>query len=154
MLQQIYPSPEHQWRYELHKDFQFAAAHYVPHADAGACQFIHGHTYFVDITVVGNDLGEDGFLVNFQDLKKLVHNRYDHKIINEVEFLGGDKDKPKPMATTEVMAQEIWHIVQTHLFTTKNQPLCTQVYLRETPTSYVVFRPLEQDMDELGGLPF
>lgn len=32
-------------------------------------------------------------------------------------------------------------MVQTHLQNCDNQPECVQVYLRETPTSYVVYRP-------------
>src|SRR5690606_17407906 len=83
MMQQIYPAPAHSYRYELNKDFQFAAAHYVPHEDAGVCRRLHGHTYFVNVTVVGNDLNESGFLVNFKDIKDLIHKRFDHTVLNE-----------------------------------------------------------------------
>ena len=29
----------------------------------------HGHTYFVNITIAGDELDHNGFLVNFADLK-------------------------------------------------------------------------------------
>ena len=34
-------------------------------------------------------------------------------------------------------------MVQDYLSDRDNQPQCVQVYLRETPTSYVVYRPKE-----------
>ncbi len=69
MIQQIYPSVSHPFRYELNKDMHFAAAHYVPSESAGACNKVHGHTYFVNVTVAGNQLDESGFLVNSRKLR-------------------------------------------------------------------------------------
>ena len=133
MLQQFYPNPpQHNYRYELHKDMQFSAAHYIPNEKAGICQNMHGHTYFVDITVVGNELDETGFLINFKDIKKLIHGRFDHSIMN---------DKMKVIPSTELVAEEIYRTLQFHLDTLINAPKCIQVVVRETPTSYVVFRP-------------
>ncbi|KMY55152.1 MULTISPECIES: 6-carboxytetrahydropterin synthase [Bacillaceae] len=143
MIQQIYPVPMHSYRYELNKDFQFAAAHYVPHEAAGACRRLHGHTYFANVTVVGNDLNESGFLVNFQDIKNLIHKRFDHTILNE-DSLFNEMD-PNDFPTTEVVARKFWEVIQESLNKLPNKPLCIQVFLRETPTSYVVFRPQKED---------
>jgi 6-pyruvoyltetrahydropterin/6-carboxytetrahydropterin synthase len=148
MLQQIYPQAGHDFTYELNKDFQFAAAHLIPHEDAGKCAYMHGHTYFCNLTIVGNQLDHTGFLVNFHDLKKLVHDRYDHKVINDVPFLtqqGVDYVVP----STEAMAKEIHTIVQMYLDTLSMQVVCLQVFLRETPTSYVVYRPKQEDYNNL-----
>jgi len=134
MLQQLYPQVQHTYRFELNKDFQFAAAHFIPHPSAGACANVHGHTYFCNLTVAGNELDVTNFLVNFGDLKKLVHKRFDHTLINEVE-------KRVHHPSTEAMAELIWTIVQDHLDTLPHKPKCLQVFLRETPTSYVVYRP-------------
>lgn len=143
MMQQFYPAPAHDFRYELNKDFHFAAAHYVPHEEAGACQRVHGHTYFVNVTVAGDKLNDSGFLVNFQLLKKLVHGRFDHRLVNE-DGLFSDQESDR-FPTTEVMARLIWEVVQKELDQTKNKPKCLQVLVRETPTSYVVFRPRKGD---------
>ncbi|KHF27190.1 6-carboxy-5,6,7,8-tetrahydropterin synthase [Anoxybacillus sp. BCO1] len=43
--------------------------------------------------------------------------------------------------TTEVVARKIAEIVQEHLDTLPNKPTCVQVFVRESPTSYVVYRP-------------
>ncbi|WP_246943951.1 6-carboxytetrahydropterin synthase QueD [Bacillus pinisoli] len=140
MLQQFYPQVLHSYSYELNKDMHFAAAHFIPHADAGKCSELHGHTYFVNITVVGDELNSAGFLVNFQDLKKVVHSRYDHTIMNDHKEDFNDESS-NHFPTTEVIARRIWENIEAHLKTLPNQPKCLQVLVRETPTSYVVYRP-------------
>ncbi|MCD1259731.1 6-pyruvoyl tetrahydropterin synthase family protein [Paenibacillus athensensis] len=140
MIQQIYPSVSHAYSYELNKDLQFAAAHYVPSEAAGKCQRVHGHTYFANITVAGDELDECGFLVNFSLIKKLVHDRFDHTLLND-DNESFDSSDPNRFPTTEVVARTIAEIVQKQLDTQPNRPTCVQVFLRETPTSYVVYRP-------------
>jgi 6-pyruvoyltetrahydropterin/6-carboxytetrahydropterin synthase len=140
MLQQFYPQVIHPYTYELNKDMQFAAAHFVPHEDAGKCQEIHGHTYFVNITVAGDELDSSGFLVNFQDLKRIVHKRYDHTLLNNQTDDFNDQNS-NDFPTTEVLSRKIWENIQTYLDTLTNKPKCVQVLVRETPTSYAVYRP-------------
>lgn len=135
MIQQIYPTVNHPYQFELNKDFNFSAAHYIPSEDAGKCMRTHGHTYFVNITIAGDELDHNGFLVNFSDLKKLIHEQFDHYLLNDlVQFKGKSP-------STEIVAQTIYQMVQSYHKDQKNQPKCVQVYLRETPTSYVVYRP-------------
>ncbi|MCR2806484.1 6-pyruvoyl trahydropterin synthase family protein [Paenibacillus soyae] len=140
MLQQIYPSPQHDYCYELNKDFQFAAAHYVPSEEAGKCRMMHGHTYYANVTVAGDELDATGFLVNFSIIKKLIHDRFDHTLLND-DAESFDAADPNRFPTTEVVARTICDIVQRYLDGTANKPRCLQVYLRETPTSYCVYRP-------------
>jgi 6-pyruvoyltetrahydropterin/6-carboxytetrahydropterin synthase len=139
MMQQIYPSVAHPFQYELNKDFHFAAAHYIPSEEAGKCKQVHGHTYFANVTVAGDDLDASGFLVNFATIKKLIHDRFDHTLLNDDQRFD-DRDA-NLFPTTEVVARTIADIIQSHLDTTSNQPTCLQVFLRETPTSYVIYRP-------------
>lgn len=139
MLQQIYPSVQHDYQYELNKDFQFDAAHYVPSEAAGKCQRIHGHTYYANVTVAGDELDESGFLVNFATIKKLIHGRFDHTLLND-DAESFDAANPNRFPTTEVVARTIWELVQHYLDDMPNKPKCLQVYLRETPTSYCIYR--------------
>jgi 6-pyruvoyltetrahydropterin/6-carboxytetrahydropterin synthase len=140
MIQQIYPSTPHPFIYELNKDMQFAAAHYIPSESAGECAKMHGHTYFVNVTIAGNTLDESGFLVNFSHIKRLVHDRFDHSLLNEHSEFFGD-EHPNRYPTTENMARMLYDIIQKFLDGTVNKPQCVQIFLRETPTSYVIFRP-------------
>lgn len=137
MMQQIYPSVTHPYQFELNKDFNFSAAHYIPSEDAGKCMRTHGHTYFINITIAGDTLDHNGFLVNFSDLKKLIHDQFDHYFLNDLTPFKGKSP------STEIVAQTIYNMVQDYLSDRDNQPQCVQVYLRETPTSYVVYRPKE-----------
>ncbi|MFD2611783.1 6-pyruvoyl trahydropterin synthase family protein [Paenibacillus gansuensis] len=142
MLFQYYPSVPHSYKYELHKDMNFAAAHFIPASSAGHCADMHGHTYVADITIVGNELDEAGFLVNFADLKKLIHGRYDHTLLNgHEEFNGAPGEESGKFPTTEVVAKQIWERIEAYLSERPNRPHCLQVLVRETPTSYVIYRP-------------
>ncbi|ARJ51244.1 6-carboxytetrahydropterin synthase QueD [Staphylococcus lutrae] len=139
MMQQIYPQVAHDYIYELNKDFNFSAAHFIPDERAGKCMRVHGHTYFVNLTIGGDKLNSMGFLINFSTLKSLIHDRFDHYLLNDlVDFQGKSP-------STEVVAHTIYEIVAAHLEQLPNAPQCLQVFLRETPTSYVVYRPKRQE---------
>ncbi|MFC4776230.1 6-carboxytetrahydropterin synthase QueD [Paenibacillus sp. GCM10023252] len=140
MIQQIYPTVDHPYSYELNKDFTFDAAHSIPSERAGQCQQVHGHTYFVNITIAGDELDDTGFLINFATVKKLIHSRFDHTNLNDHGELFSPLDADR-FPTTEVVARTIYEIVQQHLDGAANRPQCLQVFLRETPSSYVVYRP-------------
>ncbi|GGG06492.1 6-carboxy-5,6,7,8-tetrahydropterin synthase [Paenibacillus abyssi] len=138
-MQQIYPQVNHSYAYELNKDFHFAAAHYIPSEEAGQCRRVHGHTYFANVTIAGDTLDSTGFLINFATIKQLIHDRFDHRVLNEDASF--DDENPELFPTTEVAARTIADIIQAHLDTLPHRPVCVQVFLRETPTSYVVYRP-------------
>lgn len=76
------------------KRFAFEMAHALTGHD-GACAGLHGHSYILDITLVGiprNEPGhpKDGMVMDFADLKRIVQHgvidRYDHALVlHEVE---------------------------------------------------------------------
>lgn len=139
MMQQFYPSVPHGFSFELNKDMNFSAAHFIPSKDAGQCQEMHGHTYFVNVTIGGDTVDASGFLIDFKQIKQAIHKKYDHSVLNNhPEF----KDK---FPTTELLAEQIWQTIQDLLMATENKPFCLQVIVRETPTSYVIYRPRKED---------
>nr|WP_237605534.1 MULTISPECIES: 6-carboxytetrahydropterin synthase QueD [Salinicoccus] len=133
----MYQTPAHDYQYELNKDLNFSAAHYVPDERAGKCSRVHGHTYFVNITIAGDELDDLGFLVNFSSLKSLISDAFDHTLLNEHERF---KERPP---TSETLAETIYDMVETFIAGLDNRPVCLQIYLQETPTSYVIYRPKE-----------
>ncbi len=138
MMQQFYPSVPHSYRFELNKDMHFSAAHFIPAEEAGACARMHGHTYHLNLTIAGNELDSVGFLIDFKKLKDLIHKRFDHSVLNDhPEFAD-------TFPTTEQLAEQIFRLVQEMLDATGNKPRCLQVIVRETPTSYVVYRPVSE----------
>ena len=66
----------------IHANLRFASAHMIPHHKF--CGGIHGHSYYVDITVEGARSGEFGFVVDFKKIKGIVRqicSKLDHKIL-------------------------------------------------------------------------
>lgn len=136
----MYPIPSHDYEYELNKDLNFSAAHFIPDERAGKCERVHGHTYHVNITIAGDTLDELGFLVNFSALKSLIMDAFDHRLLNEHEAF---KDIPP---TSETLAKVIHEMVDEYIKEEQESELrCLQIILKETPTSYVVYRPKEKD---------
>lgn len=141
MIQQIYPTAAHPFRYELNKDMHFSAAHFIPAEAAGVCARMHGHTYFVNLTIAGDELDAIGFLIDFKALKDAVHGAFDHTVINDHPAFRTQNP------TTEAVAAYIWQAIQALLDSKGNHARCLQVFVRETPTSYVCYRPKEEDFD-------
>ncbi|UJS28365.1 6-pyruvoyl tetrahydropterin synthase family protein [Macrococcoides canis] len=134
MMQQLYPQVDHNYAFELNKDINFSAAHFIPNEQAGVCSRVHGHTYFANVTIGGDALDAMGFLVNFRDIKSIISDTFDHRLINELpEF----QHTPP---STELVAKLIYDKIDAHLNTLEHGPKVLQVYLRETPTSYVLYR--------------
>jgi len=90
------------------KSFVFDSCHYLPFHDA-KCQFLHGHTYHMDISVRNRVMQETGMVIDFRILKKIVEeeviNKFDHGFINE----------HIPYPTCELMVGWIWRALSLKL---------------------------------------
>lgn len=98
----------------------------------------HGHNFDLIITVKGIPDPETGFVVDLKKLSTLIRtevvDKLDHKNINlDVDFMNGK------MASCEILAMEIWKIIDAKLptITTRGQLHC--VRLVETPRNYVEY---------------
>jgi 6-pyruvoyltetrahydropterin/6-carboxytetrahydropterin synthase len=73
--------------FEISVEDTFAAGHALRNYH-GKCENVHGHNYKVVVTVEGEHLNAAGLLMDFADLKRLLHgvmDRLDHKFLNEME---------------------------------------------------------------------
>lgn len=64
----------------------FNAAHFLPRYK-GRCENMHGHTYKVEMVVVGEKDKESEFMVDFAVMKKLLEevlSKVDHNLLNEI----------------------------------------------------------------------
>lgn len=71
----------------------------------------HGHNYTLTVTVKGKINSDTGFVMNLVDLKRIITSevidKLDHANLNhDVDFMKGK------FSSTEVLAQEIWKILQ------------------------------------------
>lgn len=71
------------------KEFVFDAAHNLPHYD-GKCRNIHGHTYKLLVTLIGEPCTDPrspkcGMVLDFSDLKQVIKesvvDKFDHALI-------------------------------------------------------------------------
>lgn len=112
------------------KRFSFDAAHHLP-KHLGKCKNMHGHRYFLEITLSG-EINEEGMLIDFGELKKIVNeeviDKYDHQDLNQFW------ENP----TAEIM---VWDIAKKLLLSfSKLGMLVEKVRLYETPESYAEWR--------------
>lgn len=109
------------------KEFTFDAAHFLTNYH-GKCEKLHGHTYKLHVSVEG-DVKDDGMVVDFLELKKIVKERVleklDHSSLNDIF------ENP----SAELIAKWIWTQCS-------EIPGATiyEVKLWESPTSFVTYR--------------
>ncbi len=98
----------------------------------------HGHNYDLIVTIKGNPDPETGFVIDLKKLSTLIREevveKLDHKNLNlDVPFM---KDK---MASTEIVAKEIWKILEPKILTISKFGQLHSVKLYETPRNYVEY---------------
>ena len=73
--------------YEVTVERGFSSGHYLRNYK-GKCENPHGHNYKVRITLRGERLDHAGLLLDFKDLKHVMHpviDRIDHQMLNDIE---------------------------------------------------------------------
>ena len=117
-------------RCQLSREFRFEAAHTLPRVpEDHKCRRMHGHSYQVTVTVVGDVDPEMGWLIDFAAIDEAVTpviSELDHRVLNEVAGL----DNP----TCEVLAAFLWKRVAAQL------TVLDEIVVSETPDSRCVFR--------------
>lgn len=92
----------------------------------------HGHTYLLEITVMGNIDPDTGFVIDFKELKKIAEEKVveplDHRLINNHPFF---KDK---LTTAENIIKFIWQELDPTITNAMRRLYKLKLY--ETPTSY------------------
>ena len=79
-------------RFEIVKEFGFEAAHTFAHKAAGHENTrVHGHSFKVEVALVGAPDPVSGCVVDFEDVGRAiadVRGRLDHHFLNDIEGLG------------------------------------------------------------------
>jgi 6-pyruvoyltetrahydropterin/6-carboxytetrahydropterin synthase len=122
--------------FEVTIEETFAAGHALRNYK-GKCENVHGHNYRCQVSVTGSDLDETGLLVDFVELKKVVHgviDRLDHQWLNDLPPF----NVLNPSA--ENIAKFIYDEVTSGLGTPRDVRL-SAVKLWETDTASATYRP-------------
>jgi len=73
--------------FEITVQADFSSGHYLRNYQ-GKCENPHGHNYRVHVTLIGEDLDDDGLLLDFKLLKHVLRptvEYLDHQMINDLE---------------------------------------------------------------------
>jgi 6-pyruvoyltetrahydropterin/6-carboxytetrahydropterin synthase len=122
--------------FEVTIEETFAAGHALRNY-RGKCENVHGHNYRCQVTLEGTELDSIGLLVDFVELKKVVHgvlDRMDHQWLNE--FPPFDILNP----SAENMAKYIYDEVNEGLKTRQGVKVGA-IRLWETDTASATYRP-------------
>jgi 6-pyruvoyltetrahydropterin/6-carboxytetrahydropterin synthase len=114
---------------EIYKEFSIEAAHRLPHVPEGhKCSRLHGHSFQVAIHVSGPVEPQQGWVMDFADIKsafKPILEQLDHHYLNDIPGL----ENP----TSENLARWIWQKLKPEL------PLLSRILVKETCTSGCVY---------------
>ena len=122
--------------FEVTVEETFAAGHALRNY-RGKCENVHGHNYRCQVTLAGAELDAIGLLVDFVEVKKVVHavlDRLDHQWLNE--FPPFDVLNP----SAENMAKYIYDEISAGLKEQKGVRVGA-VRLWETDTASATYRP-------------
>lgn len=68
----------------IKKRLEISASHQLYLSYKSKCEDLHGHNFIVYIYCKNKELNEDGMVVDFTKIKKLIHSKLDHKNINNI----------------------------------------------------------------------
>ena len=117
--------------HSIFKEVRFESSHYLENYE-GKCNNIHGHNYVVEIEIEAEEL-YNGFVVDFTEIKELIKDKYDHKMLNNVD------ENLVSMPTAEKLAETIYHDVNYFLAEQPNTPHCFSVSVWENESSCASF---------------
>lgn len=70
--------------YRISKRMEIAGAHMLSLDYESKCQDLHGHNWIVVVHCQSETLDENGMVIDFTHIKRDVHDKLDHKLLNDV----------------------------------------------------------------------
>ncbi len=123
--------------FELAVEVSFSAAHCIK-GHPGRCAELHGHNYRVIVTVAGDELDEQGMIIDFGTLKemcRLVIDPLDHTFLNEAPAFA------EANPTAENLARHIYRGVEGKLAGTGGRRVrIDSVAVYESDRSFATYR--------------
>ncbi len=110
-------------KYELKQHFQIESARFLPNLGKDhPCASIHGHSFKIILTLVGDLDPQIGWLMDYHKISKVMQpfiQTLDHKVLNDVPGLSNP--------TSELLAKWLYERV------IKEIPILKHVSILETP---------------------
>ena len=70
--------------YRISKRMEIAAAHRLDLDYESKCTVLHGHNWIITVYCQAEELDANGMVIDFKNVKHMVHRQLDHKVINDV----------------------------------------------------------------------
>lgn len=70
--------------YRVSKRMEVAAMHFLKLDYDSPCNSVHGHNWIITVTVLGQQLNDNGMVYDFKRIKNLIHDQMDHKALNDI----------------------------------------------------------------------
>lgn len=128
----------------ISRTYTFQSAHRLPHVpDAHKCSRLHGHTYSVDVELVGPVDPALGWVCDFERMDvawKAIGEPLDHRYLNEIDGL----ENP----TSEVISVWLWRRLFTYFGT-----LLSRVIVHENGRSAAICEAGDVPLNEIATAP-
>jgi 6-pyruvoyltetrahydropterin/6-carboxytetrahydropterin synthase len=102
----------------------------------GKCSSLHGHNYYLEVTLAGEADPESGYVMDLKMLKKIIHeeiiSKVDHKFLNDLDIFKGI------IPTTENMTEKFWDLLCDKI--KKDNVKLYSIKLYETEKNVVEYR--------------
>lgn len=106
--------------YYVQKRLEISSAHQLWLDYNSKCEALHGHNWIIHVYCKSEELDHNGMVVDFTLIKKLVHDKLDHKNLNEVLDFN---------PTAENIARHLCDII----------PYCYKVQVQESEGNIAVY---------------
>ena len=117
--------------YSIKKSFMISAAHSLSHLPyRSPCKRMHGHNWNITVYCKGEMLNDNGMIIDFAVLKKLIHNKLDHKCLNRLKI---------GVTTAEAMAAWVCRTINDKFREPSHAIYCYKVDIEETEGSVATY---------------
>lgn len=70
--------------YYIKKRIEISAAHRLELSYESKCTSLHGHNWIITVECRSRELNADGMVADFSHVKKMLLDRLDHRVLNDV----------------------------------------------------------------------
>ena len=72
------------FQFSISKRMEIAGSHQLSLDYDSKCRNIHGHNWIIVVYCGANHLNHNGMIIDFKHIKNLIHDRLDHRHINDI----------------------------------------------------------------------
>ena len=74
--------------FKIKKTLEVAVSHKLSLPYDSPCSRNHGHNLLITVYAGSEELNESGMVIDFTEIKKVVHSQLDHQYLNDIEGIG------------------------------------------------------------------